>query len=225
VRGIIVGFVSVTLVLAACSTGSSGASPTISRTSSPTSATTSGTQIVYVRPTLPDHSLKPGYKIAKTVHGASCWQYDTTGVLRCDNFNGGGGDFCWRFVPSAPSTTSMVCLVKPWGRDVVAVSLAKGENVNTPDPGSPGRDETIALQLVNGQGCTVNYGALDSVGPWSPKAPIVTYTCDRSLYLVDHPNRSEPFWTMRSVRASRDWVYKWAGTVRIAKAYYVQIDS
>jgi hypothetical protein len=30
---------------------------------------------------------------------------------------------------------------------------------------------------------------------------------------------------MRSVRASRDWVYKWAGTVRIAKAYYVQIDS
>jgi hypothetical protein len=213
------------LAVSGCSTDTPGASPTIRRTPSPTPSAPSGTQVVYVRPTLPDHSLKPGYRITKNEHGASCWQYDTTGVLRCDNFHNGSYYFCWKFVPRAPSNASMVCLVDPWGRDVVAVTLAKGEPTNTPDPGSPGRDETIALQLTNGQRCTVNYGALDSVGPWSPRAPIVTYTCESPLYLVDAPNRATPIWTIRSVRASKDWVYTWSGTVHIDNAYYVQIDS
>jgi hypothetical protein len=223
VRGTIVGLVGVMLAVSACSSGSPGGSPTISHTPSQSPSSASGTRVVYVRPTLPDHSLKPGYRITNPEHDVTCWQYDTAGVVRCDPYTNAINYYCWKFIPSKPSTATMACLVKPWGRDVVAVNLAKGEHAPKPEPVTPGLGDAIGLQLSDGQRCEALYGALNALDD-APTAPLNSYSCPTVDLFGDY-KQTKPLWTIKAAYGWDGKKYNRLATVPIAAAYFVQPDS
>lgn len=220
----IVGLVALMVALSACSVGKGPASPTVSQ-SSPEPSAVARTHIVYVRPTLPDHSLKPGYRVTRTETTVSaCWPYDTAGVIRCDSTRDEPQHYyCWKLKSDPGALKSVACLDSPWSKTVTRMVLPKGMPLPTPDPVTPGLDDAIALKLTDGQRCQALYGALDPLDD-SLTAPSNTYSCSK-VDLFGAYRQTKPFWTIKAAYGWDGNKYKRLTYVPIAVAYFVAADS
>jgi hypothetical protein len=133
--------------------------------------------------------LKSSYNLGNVRHG-HCFtsSFENGRLFRCL-----GGNFihdpCWK----ESGRHSVVCLGAPWSHRVVRLNLTKP----LPDTDSFG-PRLWGLRLANGIGvkCQASQGATGTVG-----GKPISYFCGQGWALLgNHPDRSQPVWTMETAK-------------------------
>jgi len=169
------------------------------------------TRVVEVSPTTSAGTLRAGYTVVQSRHGASCEAGSDviSGVYRC--FSGNDIlDPCWaETVPMAAS--QVVCLLEPWSHEVTRLYLS-----SAPEASPPGRLYVWGVQLTTGQRCLAAQGTHALI-----HGQVVNYYCGPgySHVLVGEPDRSRPVWRIREARLERSGD-KLGSFVAIATAWY-----
>lgn len=144
------------------------------------------TYVHHVSPINKVRKLKRGYRVTAAGRG-SCW---TSSFLHPELFRCFLGNYiedpCW---PEGRGA-SVLCLPRPWSRDVTRIRLTK----RLPQP-SPGRGAIWGLTLLSGNRCQVPGGTHEV---W--RGHDVNYYCHRRWVLLDAPDRTRRTWHIRTAR-------------------------
>jgi hypothetical protein len=156
-------------------------------TSATTTTTPVGTDVEYLSPVNAD-GLRAGFNLVQTLDGDCSGGSEAaqTTAYRC--FTGDLViDPCWPDPATSPDT--VVCLTKPWSRDVTRINTA-----SLPPPEAPAPtdlDFPWGVELTTGEHCLISQGAHSTFN-----GRPIDYECDNSdLVLLRTPDRNEPLWT------------------------------
>ena len=161
----------------------------------------SRTQLFNVRPVTAKSVLKPGYKVAKTLTGATCNPGSNVieRAYRC--FAGNGVyDPCWAWNEQhRAALDAVLCLAYPWSRNAVALRVPNGLAATT-GPRTPDKGDPWGLRLANGSKCIASQFSSPA-----PNGRYVSYECEGpSLVVVGDFDTRRPLWLVRTGHWSHD---------------------
>jgi hypothetical protein len=185
-------------------------------------STTSGrTQVLNLRPTTRQGSLKPGYRVSERVAQSEGECTGTAGVggFRCETGHG-LHPWCWP-LGGASTAVAVVCLGMPWKHAVAELKLAERL---TPSPNERGEHAALwAVKLTTGQHCQALRGAAEYLN-----GVPVRFSCGGApleLELLGNPSIGSGYWQIREAYLhpgkNGSFPYRTVGpTGKIAVAWY-----
>ena len=167
--------------------------------------TSTRTDTRYVAPFTPD-GLNPGLNVTSSIEGActfgSSIAYSRPDAWGCTT-EGGVLDPCFEnaFVAS-DEATELACLDTPWSIDVVMLTLTAplSREKEAPDGAMTGAADTAdeliqpwdlpwALELANGDRCSLLHGTLIVMA-----GQVVHYGCEQGGMILGETDRGQPVW-------------------------------
>jgi hypothetical protein len=143
-----------------------------------------------VRPVTANSILNPAYTVIATKPHEHCETYSQIGPADRCFADSVVYDPCWRSYQNGGGRyTGDYCLAAPWQRRVIHLTGQPPRDL--PAPGGP---TLWGLQLASGARCTFVIG---SAGLY--RGYRFNYACTQHRWLVGHPNRADPTWTITQI--------------------------
>ena len=179
-------------------------------------AAAAATVIMHVSPVTDAGALKSGYTVEHHYSGARCQSGSSTigAAYRCYTSQAPDGVFdpCW----VTQTTDTVVCLARPWARQVIQLAVTGG--YDDTDPFTSARSPW-GVQLADSNRCLFQPGSVNSVNGRS-----VRYYCHHNIVLAGQFDRSHQQWLIRSYRDvtpnAADATYRWYGCAHVATAAF-----